>query len=612
MPEIQGSEAAYDADALRRKYNEERDKRMRADGEAQYIDAVGDFKEFDEDPYIKESIVRDPVSEDVEVAIIGGGLGGQLTAVELRKRGIDSFRILEQAGDFGGTWYWNRYPGIRCDIEAYVYMPLLEEVGTVPSERYASGGEIFKHCQAIGRHFNLYDRALFQTKVESVKWDDDAARWIIRTNKGDEIRAHHVTVSQGPLAKVKLPGIPGIKSFKGKMFHSARWDYDYTGGTMQGGMTGLSGKRVAVIGTGATAVQIIPKLAETAKEVLVFQRTPSALAARNNSKTDVQWFKNQPKGWQKERVTNFETNITPGTHPDADIVGDGWTDFFHRVRAGMGAAVKSGEPFNPMDVIQKADFEKMEDLRTRIAEIVEDPALAARMTPWYNYLCKRPLFSDDFLESLNKPNVTVVDTDGKGVTEIDETAVHANGTAYEVDCIIFATGFDVAAAAHKVGGYELVGRDGLTVDEKWKNGMRTVHGTQMHGFPNFHVVGAISQGTTSFNYTIALQIQADHAVDIIEKCIDERIRSIEVTSEAEDRWLERMTTPHKIDLVAYYRACTPGFLNHEGDVDGQPTFLGSTYGGGCLAYNELIKEWRGGDQMLADCDIVYEAENAPA
>ncbi len=611
MPETQGNSESYNADELRRKYREERDKRLRSDGEAQYIDAEGEFEEFDRDPYLKEVLTRDPIVEDLEVAVIGGGLGGLLTAVSLRKKGIKSFRILEQAGDFGGTWYWNRYPGIRCDIEAYVYMPLLEEVGTIPSERYASGGEIFEHCRAIGRHFDLYDRALFQTGVESIRWNDDLARWIIRTNQGDEIRAHHVTVSQGPLAKVKLPGVPGIKDFKGKMFHSARWDYDYTGGNMDGGMTGLSDKRVAVIGTGATAVQIIPKLAESAAKVLVFQRTPSALAARNNSKTDVDWFRNQPKGWQQERVTNFETNITPGTHPESDLVADGWTDFFLRVRGHMGAAVKSGESFNPMDVIQKADFEKMENLRSRIGEIIEDEELAARMTPWYNYLCKRPLFSDDFLESLNNPNVEVIDTDGAGVTKIDETSVHANGTAFEVDCIIFATGFDVAAAAHKVGGYELIGRDGVSMDEKWKDGMRTVHGTQMHGFPNFHVVGAISQGTTSFNYTHALQMQASHAVDIIGKCVDDGIRSIEVTSEAEDRWLEKMKTPHKIDLVAYYRACTPGFLNHEGDVDGQPTFLGSTYGGGALAYNELIKEWRGGDQMLADCDVIYEAETVP-
>ncbi len=608
MSGTEGGTKAYDADALRRKYAAERDKRMRRDGEAQYIDAEGEFEEFVKDPYIKETLVRDPLVEEVEVAVIGGGLGGLLTAVELRKAGVSSFRILEQAGDFGGTWYWNRYPGIRCDIEAYVYMPLLEEVGTVPTERYASGGEIFEHCRAIGRHFDLYDRTLFQTRVESMRWNEDLARWVIRTDRGDEIRAHHVTVSQGPLAKVKLPGVPGIKSFKGKMFHSARWDYDYTGGTMKGGMTKLADKRVAVIGTGATSVQIVPKLAETAKEVLIFQRTPSALAARNNSPTDESWFRSQPKGWQWERITNFEANITPGEHPASDAVDDGWTDFFKRVGARMGAAHKSGEPFNPMDVMQEVDFEKMEELRARISAIIEDPSIAACMTPWYNYLCKRPLFSDDFLESLNKPNVRVIDTDGVGVTAIDETSVHANGESHEVDCIIFATGFDVGAAAHKVGGYELVGRNGLSMEQKWNDGIRTVHGTQMNGFPNFHVVGGVMQGTTSFNFTHTLQMQASHAVDIIHKCIDDGVRSMEVTPEAEDRWLQQMQTPHAIDLVKYFGACTPGFLNNEGEVNDKPTFLGSTYGGGALKYNEIIKAWRSGGHMLADCNITYETE----
>lgn len=612
MAGTNGGSRTYDAAALLRKYQEERDKRLtlRQEGEAQYIDAEGEFEAFVKDPYIKQPLVRDPISEEVEVAVIGGGIGGLLTAVELQKAGISSFRMLDQAGDFGGTWYWNRYPGIRCDIEAYVYMPLLEEVGTVPTERYASGGEIYEHCRAIGRHFDLYDHALFQTKVTSMRWNEDLARWIIRTDRGDEIRAHYVTVSQGPLAKVKLPGIPGIRSFKGKMFHSARWDYDYTGGDMQGGMTRLADKRVAVIGTGATSVQIVPKLAETAKEVLIFQRTPSALAPRNNTRTDVAWFRNQPKGWQRERMENFQENITPGEHPHSDMVADGWTDFFGRVGANMARAAQSGEAFNPAEIMQDVDFQKMEELRARIHDIVEDPVIAAQVTPWYNYLCKRPLFSDNFLECLNRPNVTLVDTDGRGVTRIDETSVHANGEQYEVDCIIFATGFDVGAAAHKVGGYELTGRGGVTIDEKWTDGVRSVHGTQISGFPNFHIVGGVQQGTTSFNYTHTLLTQAVHAVDIIAQCCKAGVRTMEVTSEAEDRWAEKMMTRHAIDLVKYFGDCTPGFLNNEGAVADKPTFLGGTYGGGPLKYKQIIEDWRAGPQMHEDCAVTYET--APA
>lgn len=595
----------FDPEVLLQRYAEERDKRLRKDQDSQYLDADGEFEDFVADPYIDKPLVRDPIVEDVEVAVVGGGFGGLLTAVELRNHGIEDFRIIEQAGDFGGTWYWNRYPGIRCDIEAYVYMPLLEEVGTVPTERYASGAEIFEHAKAIGRHYDLYDRTLFQTKIEGIKWHEDLARWVLTSERGDQIRARYVTVSQGPLAKVKLPGVPGIKSFKGKMFHSARWEYDYTGGNINGGMDKLADKRVAVIGTGATSVQVVPKLSQSCKELLIFQRTPSALAPRNNSATDEEWLTSQPAGWQQKRIDNFLSNITPGAHPKSDSVNDGWTDFFKRVGARMGAAVRSGDPFDPNDIFQEVDFEKMEELRARISQIMSDPDQIKAIMPWYNYLCKRPLFSDDYLESLNGSNVKVIDTDGQGVSHIDETSVHANGEAYEVDCIIFATGFDVGAAAHKVGGYELVGRDGVSIDERWANGQRTVHGTQLHGFPNFHIVGATEQGTTAFNYTHVLSMQAKHAASIIDRCKAKGAICSEVTSDAEDRWLERMTTKHAIDLTKYFLDCTPGFLNNEGNVEGKSTFLGGTYGGGPIEYEKIITAWRE-DEIDQDMELRRE------
>ncbi|MEM5516295.1 NAD(P)/FAD-dependent oxidoreductase [Henriciella sp. AS95] len=584
-----------DAVALKQRYDAERDKRLRQTADNQYLDPASEFTEFVDDPYIDEPLKRDAITEEIDTAVIGGGFGGLLTASDLVKAGVENFRIIEQAGDFGGTWYWNRYPGVRCDIEAYCYMPLLEEVGTMPTERYASGDEIFEHCRAIGRHFDLYERALFQTKVMRIEWSDADERWIISTDRGDRIKARFVTVSQGPLAKVKLPRIPGLRDFKGKMFHSARWDFDYTGGDIRGGMDKLNDKRVAVIGTGATAVQIVPKLAESAKELLLFQRTPSTVGARHNRPTDPEWFRNQPPGWQAKRRLNFLENITPGAHPHGDLVDDGWTDFFKRVGARMGAAHQSGQPFNPNEIFQAVDFEKMEEIRQRTCEVIKDQDVAERCMPWYNYLCKRPLFSAYFLESLNEPNVHLVDTDGQGVTHIDAAKIYAGGKGYEVDCIIFATGFDVGAAAHKVGGYDLIGRDGVSIDEHWENGVRTVHGTQMNGFPNFHVVGGTEQGTTAFNFTHTLEMQSRHAVEMIAKCLNQDIKVMEVTREAEDRWLETMQKPHAIDLGRYYAECTPGFLNNEGQTDGnKATFIGGTYGGGPIEYDQLITAWRNG------------------
>jgi len=593
---------SYDPEALHRKYLEERDKRLRKDQDAQYLEAAGEYEDFIADPYVESGFARAPLTEDIDVLIVGGGLGGLQTAAELTKHDIRSFRIVEQAGDFGGTWYWNRYPGVRCDIESYIYMPLIEEVGTIPTERYAVGDEIFQHAKAIGRHFQLYDHALFQTKVEQMQWDDASGRWIITTDRGDTLRARFVSVSQGPLAKVKLPGIPGIRSFKGHMFHSARWDYDYTGGDASGGLTGLTGKKVGIIGTGATAVQIAPKLAEYADKLYIFQRTPSAIDVRNNSKTDEKWLRNQPEGWQRERMENFLA-VVSAMPVDKYIIGDHWGDIFLRFGELMHEEFKPGGDVKPEELMQRADYEKMQDMRARVEREIKDPALAEKLKPWYNFLCKRPLYSDEFLQVFNQNNVELVDTDGKGVERITENGIIANGQEYELDLIVLATGFDVGAPPHKVGDYEVVGRGGLTMEQKWSNDLRTVHGTQFHGFPNFHVVGGTMQGTTAFNFTHTLQMQAEHAVAIIDQCLKEGVKSMEVTADAEERWHEIIEAKH-VDHQKFYEECTPGFLNNEGNFQDKPTYIGATYGGGPLEYEEVIAKWRR-DDMKRDIETTY-------
>lgn len=592
-----GSGSAYDGDALRAKYLAERDKRLRGEGDAQYIEASGDFADFVADPYVEPGFTRDALTEEVEVLIVGGGMGGLQTAAELVRRGIGDFRIVEQAGDFGGTWYWNRYPGVRCDIEAYIYLPLLEEVPSVPSERYATGAEIFAHCQAIGRHFGLYGKSLFQTRVERMTWDGAAARWRVETDRGDRIAARFVTVSQGPLAKVKLPGIPGIRDFKGRMFHSARWDYDYTGGDASGGLAGLAGQRVGVIGTGATAVQIVPRVAEHAEQLFVFQRTPSSIDIRANRPTDAAWLHGQDAGWQRRRMDNF-LGIVSGKPVPEILVDDHWGDLFLRVGELMQAAHAAGETPDLHAAMQQSDYEKMEAIRARVAAEIDDPDLAERLKPWYNFLCKRPLFSDEFLPAFNRPNVLLVDTDGRGVERIDETGIVANGEHYPLDLIILATGFDVGAPPHKVGGYEVVGRDGLTLSERWGSDLRTLHGTQLSGFPNFHIVGGTQQGTTAFNFTHTLRMQAEHAADIIAHCRTVGIAALEPAPEAEARWHELLEAKH-VDHEHFYEECTPGFLNNEGKFRDTPTFVGATYGGGPLEYERLLTAWRA-DEMQRD------------
>ena len=221
---------------------------------------------------------------DFDVISVGAGFAGLALVHYLREAGM-SIRVFDRASDIGGTWTWNRYPGAMCDVESYVYMPLCEELGYVPTEKYAHQPELLAHSQAIMRHYDLYPSACLGAEVESLTWLEDLSRWRITTTRGDTILARFAIVNFGVFSHPKLPAVPGLSSFHGEMFHTSRWNYDLTGGSTVGGLSGLQGKRVAIIGTGATAVQVVPHLAAHATELYVFQRTPSTIDVRNNFKT---------------------------------------------------------------------------------------------------------------------------------------------------------------------------------------------------------------------------------------------------------------------------------------------------------------------------------------
>lgn len=260
----------FDPKQLQEKYLQERDKRLREDGIAQYRAPEGDFKHYDEDPYLDEVIERAPLEDEVEVLIIGGGFGGVLTAIHLRKAGVQDIRIVEKGGAFGGVWYWNRYPGAACDVESYVYLPLLEESGFVPPKKFIEGKDIRAYFELLADQYDLYDNACLQTEVTNTWWDEASARWVVETNRGDKMRAKFICHTNGTLSRPKLPGIPGIEKFEGHTFHTSRWDYGYTGGDADGGLTGLKDKQVGIIGTGATSIQCVPHLGEWSKELYVF------------------------------------------------------------------------------------------------------------------------------------------------------------------------------------------------------------------------------------------------------------------------------------------------------------------------------------------------------
>ncbi|BBY12559.1 flavin-containing monooxygenase [Mycobacterium marseillense] len=590
VAKIDAEQLGFDPDFLRERYRAERDKRLRTDGIQQYIEPTGDFSRYVDDPYVERVTARAPLTDQVDALIVGGGIGGLLAAARLREAGLERIRVVDKAGDFGGTWYWNRYPGARCDIESYIYLPLLEETGYIPTEKYATGPEILAYLQSIGQHYKLYEDACFQTEVSEIRWDEADTRWVVTTNRNDAMRARFVVMSSGPLNRPKLPAVPGISKYRGHTFHTSRWDYDYTGGSPEGGLERLVGKRIGVIGTGATAVQIVPHLAESAGHLYVFQRTPSSISERRNAPTDSTWAASLQPGWHRQRMENFNALVS-GLPQEADLVGDGWTDMMRKVGGFL-----TGTPGADVDMaavaaaVELADFQKMEELRARIDDIVEDSATAEALKPYYRMFCKRPCFSDDYLQAFNRPNVTLVDTDGQGVERFTERGMCVKDVEYELDCVVFATGFEVGTSPIKRACLEVIGRDKVRISEKWADGFSTLHGLHSHGFPNMFHLGVTQTGLT-VNVPHMLAEQTGHLAHIVKEALRTGATYIEANADAEAEWV---ATINRLQFLneGFLSECTPGYYNQEGMPRGGHSLLAGQYGEGPVAFFALLDQWR--------------------
>ena len=579
----------FDPDALREKYRRERDRRLRPDGNDQYVEVKGRFSHFLDDPYAPPGYTRAPLHDEVEVAVIGGGFGGLLAGVRLRQAGVESIRMIDPACDFGGTWYWNRYPGIACDIESYTYLPLLEEVGYVPKEKYSYGPEILEHSQAIARKFDLYRDTCFQTRVTELRWDEAASRWIIATNHGDRMRAHYVCLATGPLNRPKLPGIPGIEEFEGHSFHASRWDYHYTGGDANGGLVGLRGKRVGIIGTGATAVQCVPHVGEWAEHLYVFQRTPSSIDVKDNPPTDPEWAQSLAPGWHQQRMDNFN-NLVSGVPQAVDLVKDGWTDIIGKLLLGLQQG--RNQDFTPEGIaraVELADFEKMEEIRARVEATVKDEETAEALKPYYRQFCKRPCFHNEYLETFNRPNVTLVDTHGRGVERITKKGAVVDGHEYELDCLIYASGFEVGTDYCRRAGLQIYGRGGESLSERWAGGVRTLHGMHVHGFPNCFIMGNAQAGFTA-NFPHLSNEQAKHVAYIVQRGTDAGAATVEVSAEAEQAWIDECIQKAR-QTGDFFENCTPGYYNNEGKP-GERSAHDGFYGGGSPEFFRILETWR--------------------
>lgn len=592
---------SLDMDALRARYRAERERRIRPEGSGQYQRVEGEFGYYADDPYAERTADREPLDDRVEVVVIGGGFGGLLAGARLREAGVESIRMVDKGSDFGGTWYWNRYPGIHCDIESYIYMPLLEEVGYLPKWKYAPGEEIRQHARAIGRHFDLYRDTCFQTQVTELRWDDEALEWLVSTDRGDRMRARHVVISSGSLSQAKLPGIPGIETFGGHTFHTSRWDYDYTGGSADGNLSRLADKRIALIGTGATSIQCVPHLGADAEHLYVFQRTPSSVDVRDNHPTDPALAESLTPGWQRRRRDNFLALVTGG-QADEDLVSDGWTSSARLQQKLIPTGAYAEIPEEEREhLYELADFQKMEEIRARVESVVQDPATAELLKPWYRYMCKRPTFSDSYLQTFNRPNVTLVDTaDSHGVERITKDSVVVGGVEYPVDCIIFATGFEAGASGLLSGRLPVYGRDGVSLlGEAWRGGPKTLHGFYSHGFPNLFQLGPL-QNASAVNYVHILDEQAVHVAEVVREAREREARYVEPTEEAEAAWVATISE-NAPDLYAFQAECTPGYYNNEG----KPREGSARYGDGPIAFHALLRRWREDGGMS---DVVVGAE----
>ena len=591
MAKDQGA-SGYDPEAVWAKYLAERDKRL-VPGRSEIRDLTRDehFARYREDPSTPVT-PRDPITDEVDVVIVGGGIAGVVAGAQLRQAGVERIRIVDQAGGIGGTWYWNRYPGVMCDVESYIYLPMLEELDYVPTTRYASGEEIRTHLEAIADRYDLVGDALFHTGVRRAEWDDAAGRWRVFTDRGDELTATYYVLAVGILNLMKLPAIPGMEDFRGPSFHTARWDYGVTGGGPHQPLDNLGDKVVGLIGTGATGIQCLPPLAAAAKQVYVFQRTPSAVGVRGNRPTEPTFKERLQPGWQRARMDNFQS-IMLGRKVDQDLTDDGWTHHYAAVHHPPVQRREGMSMTEWMRAAEEFDYGVMEEHRRRVEEIVRDPDVAESLKPYYRYLCKRPCFHDEYLEAFNSPNVTLVDCPG-GMDRVSEAGPVVDGEQYEVDLLIYGTGFEPELTpVFRRAGHDVVGRDGTTLAEKWGNGASSLFGMMSRGFPNLFIMPAPGQqAVVTVNYTQLAVLGAEFVARTVAMLEAKGVEVFDVSAEAEDAWVQKILDSF-IDGSHVMAACTPSRINNEGHPELMNPRNGN-YGRGLgdyFGYRDLLHEW---------------------
>lgn len=474
---------------------------------------------------------------DFDAVVVGAGFGGLYAVYKLRELGF-SVRLFERGSDIGGTWYWNRYPGARCDAPSLQYSYEFSEALQQEwewSETYASQSEILAYLNHVAERFELRSAMQFDTTVKRATFEEHNTLWRIETDAGAPVMARFCILATGCLSTMKAPDFPGIEQFEGESFHTSNWPHDEVD---------FRGKRVGIIGTGSTGIQAIPVIAETAAHLTVFQRTPQFSTPARNGPMDEVYEAQIKSDYAGFRARNYRQPVAMDividrTAPKTFEVSDVERNKIYE-RCWEKGGLSYSTAFRDSSVNLAANEDVSDFIRRKIAEIVDDPDTARALQPQHIYACKRPCLDTNYFETYNRSNVTLVDVSERGVEALSAKGIIANGTEHELDCIVFATGFD--AFTGSLNQIDIRGRSGLTLKQKWAAGPRSYLGLSSAAFPNLFMVTGPGSPSVLANMVVAIEQHVNWIGDCLEHMREHDYTTVEVTTSAEDNWVEQVRT----------------------------------------------------------------------
>ena len=517
---------------------------------------------------------RSLVTLTVDALVVGAGFGGMYALHRLREMGLAVVGV-ETGDNVGGVWYWNRYPGARCDLMcvdySYGFSDEIQQEWTW-SEQFAAQPEILAYANFVADKLDLRKDYLFETRVESAVWDEAAGRWTATTNRGDQITATYCIMATGPLSVPKDPEFPGLADFKGELLRAAKWPHT---------PISFAGKRVGLVGTGSSGIQIVPVVAEQAAALPVFQRTPSFTMPMRNTKLDPEYVAELKRNYQAIRAVARASHlggvrpvtsrpffsITPAQRQR--VMEDGWA------RGGLDfLGLFSDLLTNPEANEHVAEF-----VRGKIGETVNDPVVAEKLKPrGYPIFARRPCLDTNYYESFNLPHVHLQDCLEHPIERVTEKGILTTAGEVELDTLILATGYDGLSGA--LMAFDVRGRDGCAVRDKWAGGARSYLGLMMAGFPNLFMVCGPNGPAALANIVTLDEQNVNWICALITHMRERGIRAVEPSLEAEDAWMEQVFALAELTLVSKANTWYTGT-----NVDGKPRGL-IMYTGGFLRYNE--------------------------